>query len=148
MECLASGGLQERVLAIGVERPEGAGRLPVADLEIAQVLDGHGGVGAAHGARQDVAHGHGAHGRDLRGAIGARHGPVHPSVGGSLQAGCGGFHEVLRVEVGAGRIGRSGGVYDSEVPLVPDGFEGSKRRVQAEETIQVDSGVFAAVRYL
>jgi hypothetical protein len=38
-------------------------------------------------------------------------------------------------------------VYDGQVPVVPDWLERSERRVQAEETIQVDGGVFALVRF-
>ena len=41
----------------------------------------------------------------------------------ALHAGRAGFHVILRIEVRARRVGRSGGVHDREMPLVPQRLE-------------------------
>jgi hypothetical protein len=118
------------------------GRLRVAHLEVAQILHRDGRIRAAHGARQHRTHGHGAYRRRVCAASArgkARF--IHPSAV-AFRPGVADSMKVLRIEVRARRIGRSGRVYDGQVSVVPDRLEWSERRVQAEEAIQVDGGVF------
>ena len=63
---------------------------------------------------------------------------VEPAIFGAFHAGRAGLHVVLRIEVGAGHIGRAGGVDDGEMALVVERLEGRERRMQAEEAIEVE----------
>jgi hypothetical protein len=65
-------------------------------------------------------------------------GAVEPAVFSALDAGRAGFHEVLRVEVGAGHVGRAGGVDDGEMALIVERLEGRERGMQAEEAVEID----------
>ena len=64
---------------------------------------------------------------------------VEPAVLGGFYAGRAGLHVVLRVEVGAGHVGRAGGMDDGEMALVIEGLEGRKRGMEAEEAIEVEN---------
>ena len=66
-------------------------------------------------------------------------------LGGGFQPRRARFHVVLRVEVRARGVGRAGGIHDGQVPPVEQRLERRERRVQAEEAIQIDGGVFALV---
>ena len=57
---------------------------------------------------------------------------------GALDAGSAGFHEVLRIEVRARHVGRSGGVDDGEVSRVVERLEGIERGMQTEESVEID----------
>jgi hypothetical protein len=48
------------------------------------------------------------------------------------------FHEILGVEVRAGGIGRTGRVHDRQVPLLPQRLERRERRMQPEESVQIN----------
>ena len=63
---------------------------------------------------------------------------VEPAVVGGLQAGSARLHEILRVEVRAGGIGRSRGVHNGQVPLLPKRLEWRERRMQAKESVEID----------
>src|SRR5580700_4213442 len=63
---------------------------------------------------------------------------VEPAVGGGFQAGCARFHEILRVEMRARRVGRTGGVHDRQMMLIPEWLQRGHRGMQAEETVEVE----------
>ena len=63
---------------------------------------------------------------------------IEPSIFGGLHAGRAGFHEVLRVEVRARRVRRSGGVHDGEMPLLPERLKRRQRRMQSKEAVEID----------
>ena len=64
--------------------------------------------------------------------------PVEPSVTRALVIWRGAFHIVLRVEVRA-RVARTAdGVHRSEDAVVPKRLEGRERRVQPEESVEVE----------
>ena len=63
---------------------------------------------------------------------------VEPAVLRALDAGRAGFHVVLRVEVGAGHVGRAGGMDDGEMALVVERLEGRERGMQAEESVEIE----------
>ena len=65
-------------------------------------------------------------------------GAVEPSILRGLDAGSAGFHVVLRVEMGAGHVGRSGGMDDGEMALVIERLEGREGGMETEESIEVD----------
>ena len=56
----------------------------------------------------------------------------------ALHAGGSGLHVVLRIEVGAGHVRRSGGVNDRQMALVVERLERRKGWMQAEEAIEID----------
>ena len=61
---------------------------------------------------------------DLSGGAGReRKRTIQPSVFCGFHAGRSGLHEVLRVEVRTGRVGRAGGMHDGEMSLVPEGLQ-------------------------
>jgi hypothetical protein len=66
-------------------------------------------------------------------------GAVEPAVFSALDAGRAGLHEVLGVEVGAGHVGRAGGVDDGEMALIVERLEGRERGMQAEEAVEVET---------
>ncbi|MEI9812956.1 MAG: hypothetical protein WDO18_09930 [Acidobacteriota bacterium] len=70
-----------------------------ADLEVVDVLQREGVVGAAKAAGERCAEAHGAY---RRWRFGGRERSVHPAVGGRLAARRAGFHVVLRIEMRAG----------------------------------------------
>ena len=63
---------------------------------------------------------------------------VEPAILRALDAGRAGLHVVLRVEVGAGRVGRARGVDDGEMALIVERLEGCERGMQAEEAIEIE----------
>ena len=63
---------------------------------------------------------------------------VEPAILRALDAGRAGFHVVLRVEVGAGHVGRAGGVHDGEMALVVERLEGGERGMQAKESVEIE----------
>src|SRR5579863_4297571 len=63
---------------------------------------------------------------------------VQPTVLGGFQAGRSGFHEVLRIEVRAGWVGRASGVNDCQVALFPKRLKGREGRVKSEEAVEID----------
>src|SRR5262249_817482 len=54
--------------------------------------------------------------------------------------GSAGFHEILRIEMRARRVGRTGGVNDRQLTLLPERLKRREGRVQAEEAIEIDDG--------
>src|ERR1700723_3293850 len=64
-------------------------------------------------------------------------GAVEPAILSAFEAGRSGLHEVLGIEVGAGHIGRAGGVDNGEMALVVERLEGRQGWVQAEETVKI-----------
>src|SRR5580658_8681931 len=62
---------------------------------------------------------------------------VQPTVFGCFYSGCARFHEVLRVEVRACGVGRSGGVNDGQMALLPKRLEGRERRMESEESVEI-----------
>jgi hypothetical protein len=91
-----------------------------ADGEAVDVGERDGGNLAGQCARNLRAESEGAKGGVFLGMAMAQvfslQGAVEPAVFSALDAGRAGFHVVLRVEVGAGHIGRAGGVDDGEMP--------------------------------
>src|SRR5260370_17043128 len=62
---------------------------------------------------------------------------VQPAVFGRLQAWRARFHEVLRVEMRARRVGRTGGVHDRELVLVKERLKWREARMQTEKSSHV-----------
>src|ERR1700716_3571064 len=65
---------------------------------------------------------------------------VQPAVIGDFHAGCAGFHEVLRVEMRARWIGRSGRVHDREMLLFPERLKSRHCWMQSEKAVEVEHG--------
>ena len=63
---------------------------------------------------------------------------VEPSIFGGLHAGSAGLHEILRIEVRAAGVGRSGGVHNRQLTLLPQRLERRERRMQPEEAIEIE----------
>ena len=63
---------------------------------------------------------------------------VQPSVLGDLHARRARFHEILRVEVRARRVGRPGGMHNRQVLLFPQRLKCRHRRMQPKETVQIE----------
>jgi len=57
-----------------------------------------------------------------------------------LYAGRAGFHVVLRIEVRPRGVGRSGGVHDRKMLLLPERFKGRHRRMQSEKAVEIEHG--------
>ena len=74
-----------------------------------------------------------------------RQSAIEPSVAGALAAGRAGLHVVLRIEMGAGRVRRANRFDNGKLTLVPKRLQGMERRVQAEETVEIDGGIGCAV---
>ena len=53
--------------------------------------------------------------------------------------GCAGLHEILGIEVGTTGVGRTGGVHDGELTLLPQRLKRRERRVQAEESVEIEN---------
>ena len=70
---------------------------------------------------------------------------VHPAAGGGLQARRAGLHVVLRVEMRARGVGRAHRFDNRQVPLVEERLQRRKRRMQAEEAIEIDGRILALV---
>ena len=49
---------------------------------------------------------------------------IEPSIFGDLYAGRAGLHEVLGIEVRASGVGRTGGMNDGEMTLLPERLNG------------------------
>src|SRR5262249_26575131 len=74
-------------------------------------------------------------------------GAIQPAVFGGFQARRARLHEVLRVKMRAGGIGRTGSVHDSKLILVKQRLKGREAWMQAEKSVEVDGGiVYAALR--
>ena len=65
-------------------------------------------------------------------------GPIQPPILGRLQPGRSRFHEILRIEVGARRIGRPGRMYDRKMTLIPQRLQRRHSRMQPEEPVKID----------
>ena len=64
----------------------------------------------------------------------------HPSSV-TFTPGVPGLHKILRIEVGARRVGRSSSVHDGEMALLPQRLKWRQRRMQSEEAIEIDHGL-------
>ena len=144
LEGLLAGRAQHGILRLHVHLLELTRRLGVAHLEAGDILQRHRRIGSRHGARQRrppaTRRAPATPAWPCRGLGSARF--IQPIVGG-LQTGRARFHVVLRVEVRARRIGRPHRVHNRQVLLVEQRLQRRQRRVQAEEAIQVDGGIFA-----
>jgi len=78
-------------------------------------------------------------------ALGNEH-PVHPPAGRALVVGNAGLHEILHVKMRARGIGRAAGVDHRQMLGAVERGEGVHRRVQAEESVEVDRGCVVARR--
>ena len=92
-----------------------------ADRKIVQIVDRDRRLFARENARQRRAERDGAEGRVIGWKI--MQGAVQPAIVGDLEAGRAGFHIVLRIEMGARGVGRTGGVHDGEMFLFPERFK-------------------------
>ncbi len=63
---------------------------------------------------------------------------IEPSIFGHFHAGRAGFHEILRIEMRARRVGRSGSVNNGEMALLPQRLKRRQRGMQSEEPIEID----------
>ena len=72
--------------------------------------------------------------------------PIQPSVG-AFKAGRAGLHVILRIEMRARGIGRAHGVDNRQMPRVEHRLERRERRVQSEESVQIDGRIGRAVRF-
>ena len=63
---------------------------------------------------------------------------IEPSIFRGFDAGSAGFHEILRVEVRARSVRRSGSMHDREMFLLPERLKRREGRMQAEEPVEVD----------
>ncbi len=111
--------------------------LPGANREVREIRDGERGRASLHRARQVLRHRDTAK-RRLAGITARLQVTIQPAVGRGLDAGRARFHVVLRVEVRARAVGRSGGMDDGETLRIPHRLEPGERRMQAEETVEVD----------
>jgi hypothetical protein len=75
----------------------------------------------------------------------ALHVSIEPTVGDAFVARGSSLHIVLRVEMGARIVGGPDGMNDCQVPLVIDGLQRAQRRMESEESIQIDCRVGGAI---
>ena len=78
--------------------------------------------------------------------VSARQRPIQPAVVGRLAARRARFHIILRVEMRARRVGRAHGVHDRQLSRVVNRLQRPKRRVQAEQAVEIDGRIGRAVR--
>ena len=111
-----------------------------SDGEAVEVVERDGGDFSGKGAGDFGAEGEGAEGGVLLATaqVFGLQGAVEPAVLGAFDAGSAGLHVVLRVEVGARHVGRSGGVDDGEMALIVERLEGRERGMEAEESVEVE----------
>jgi hypothetical protein len=128
---------EDLILRARVHRFEHLGRGGIAHREAVEIVHSDGVVRAPQRARQRGAQTYGAH--RGRFACFGRKRAIQPAIGGRFQAGCSRFHVILRVEVGARGVGRSGGMDDGELLAIPQRLQRRERRVQAEEAIEIDA---------
>ena len=144
-EARVAGGVEDAVAAPVIHRFKGCcgrGGLGAAAAygEVLDVADGERGDLAFEGAGNVGSESYGAEGGVFLTAakVFCLQGAVEPAVAGALDAGGAGFHEVLGVEVGAGAVGRSGGVDDGQMPLLEERLERGHGWVQSEEAVEVE----------
>ena len=128
VESFLTGAVQHGIHGLVIHRFESIGdgraiRAAAADAEIVDVVHGHGGLAAGKHARQRWSHGDGAEGRIRRRLGQAAQSAIQPAVFSGFDAGRAGLHEILRVEMGAGGIGRSGSVHNRQMTLLPKRLE-------------------------
>src|SRR5208337_2107629 len=105
------------------------------DGEIINIVDRNGRLQASQYARDRWSHGNGLKGRFLLPRRQVAQSAIQPSVLCRFDTRRARLHEILRVEVRAVGIGRTGGVHDRQLTLLPERLERRKRRVQAEEAV-------------
>ncbi len=135
-ERLAPRGLNLGVLRGHVHLFELLGRFGVLHLEAVDSLQRDRRRSPAHRARQYRPQRDRAHRRHL--ALHLRQRAIHPAILRRLQARRARFHVVLRVEMRSRRVGRAHRVHNRQVLLIEERLERSERRVQSEETVQID----------
>ena len=136
VERLFAGAMQRRVQRIFIHALEGGRAARIVHLKIVQAADRDGIVVAAQRARQVIAQADGAQRRCRAGFFRQR--PIQPAVGSAFEAGRAGLHVILRVEMRARGIGRAYRVHDRQMPRVEHRLERRERRMQSEESVQID----------
>src|SRR5579862_4895823 len=63
--------------------------------------------------------------------------PVQPAIFGGFNAWSAGLHEILSVEMRSRGIGRTCGVNDGQLLLVPDRLQCPEGRVQSKEAVEI-----------
>src|ERR1700677_3371038 len=63
--------------------------------------------------------------------------PVHRALFGCSHTARAGLHEILRVEVRTRGVGRTGGMNDGQMTLLPQRLKGRERRMESEESIEI-----------
>src|SRR5687768_8483086 len=127
-----------------IERFETSGlRSGNADGELLEAVHGHDVVRTFHDPRCLLSQCNGSERTDMAFVARALHGEiaVEPSVGRALDVGGCRFHVVLRIEMRASRTGTADGMHRSKEAAIVQRLERRERRMQSEESIQVDRRV-------
>ena len=110
---------------------------PPANRKIIDVIHRYGRFKPAQNARNRRAHGDGLKCRLLRRMRQITQRAVEPSIFRGLHARSACLHKILRIEVGAAGVGRSGRMHNRQLTLLPQRLKRRKRRMQAKESVKI-----------
>jgi len=81
---------------------------------------------------------HGLEGRLLRRLRQVAQSAIEPSIFSGLDTRSAGLHKILRIEVRAAWVGRSGGMHNRQLTLLPQRLKRRERRMQPEEAPEIE----------